>query len=214
MFKFFRAPKLEGLSFLDWANRVVLTLRDSLSEVQKSNMEDTFENVLGVFSDKAYDLLNGFEKVKLHVNKHGIFALNEYTKEEVFVLQFNTRGKIAGLPISSDFSKVSANNHILKLLVESYDHRLAKLESQRKRLEEELFQVERSRYKVMGYLDALSGKKTETTGVLVEFDKSGSMKTTPSNAKILSETKELAASISKPAAPKKKTTSTKKKSSK
>jgi hypothetical protein len=213
MFKFFKAPKLEGLSFLDWVNRVVITLRDSKSEVERSNKEDTFENILSVFAVKGHDLLNGFSTVKLHVNKHGIFALNKYTKEEVYVLNFNTKGKIAGLPIDQDFARVGANNHILKLLVSSYDHRLAKLESQRKRLEEELYQVERGKLEVMGYLDLLSGKIVEEKpGVLVEFDKNNSLTVTPNNDKTFKEVKKAVESLNKAAV--KKVSTTKKKTSK
>jgi hypothetical protein len=167
-FKLFRAPKLDGLSFLDWTNRIVITLRDSKAEVEASKSEDTFDNVLKVFRVKAYDLLRSFNGIPLQVNEHGIFSLNKFTLEEVYILKFNTYNKVAGLPVSQDLSRISAYNHVSGLMLESYKHRLGKLHSTQQRLEHELGQVLDSVNNVNNHLLSLS-IKSKTRSEINEY---------------------------------------------
>jgi hypothetical protein len=170
-FKLFRAPRLDGLSFLDWANRVVITLRDSKAEVEESKMEDTFDNILEVFRVKSYQLLSSFQNIPLHVDKHGIYAINRQTEEKVYVLQFNTHGKVMGLPLNNDFSKVSAHNHISGLLIQSYKHRLGKFHNQQERLEEELKDVLNNINSLNSHLVRLSVKEQTRTEIKEYLEK-------------------------------------------
>jgi hypothetical protein len=137
MFKFFKKPKLTSLSFYDWANRAAVILRESVQEVSDSEVEDTIENVLKVFSKKASSLLNDVEGLVMHVNPRGIYVVNQFNKNEIYILNIGSTWEIK-VPLHSDFEEVSIYNHVAGLLTDSYRTILSKLQNKKSRLISEI----------------------------------------------------------------------------
>jgi hypothetical protein len=137
MFKFFKKPKLTSLSFYDWANRAAVLLEESVAEVANSEVEDTIENVLKVFYKKAYSLLNDVEGLVMHVNPRGIYVVNQFNKNEIYILNINSTWEIK-VPLHSDFENVSIYNHVAGLLTDSYRTILSKLQNKKSRLTDEI----------------------------------------------------------------------------
>jgi hypothetical protein len=137
MFGYFKKPKTGKLSFLDWSNRAFMLFKESTEEIKLSGEEDTVENIIKLFTKKSEDLLRGIEKIKLDIDTKGIYFSKLFSKEKVYVFEFDSNGRVA-----KKYEGISAIQHISSLAHLTLVNDLEKLNSKRNRLKQEIAQVE------------------------------------------------------------------------
>jgi hypothetical protein len=130
---FFKRKPVSQVSFYDWVARLSSALDASVQAVQDSTKEDTFENVIRVFRTKTRDTLALITGIEVRVDVKGVYTLNGFTNEKIYLLSF-CNGVIIEEHSDESLKKVSARDFIVELLLQKYNHHLAKLNDQEARL--------------------------------------------------------------------------------
>jgi hypothetical protein len=149
---FFKKKVLTVVSFYDWVARLSSALEDSIIQVNLSEKEDSFENVIRVFRTKTRNVLSLISGVEVKVDIRGVYILDEFTHEKIYILSF-CNGKILELPLDESLTLVSCQDYVVGTLKGKYNHYIAKLEDQKKRLQRESLDAESKIERLKSYLE-------------------------------------------------------------
>jgi hypothetical protein len=164
IFKNLFVPRLNNVSFTDWVNRVSDVLKTSYLEVEESNKEDSFENVLEAFKENSSNLLRGIDGVEIFVDIYGVFLFNEYSDKKIYVLSFDKNGHFSGLPTDHKFTRVTAKKHLSEILIKDYKHTLSKIVSKEIRLNGELSDLSEEKILIERKISKVGVKTQEESG--------------------------------------------------
>jgi hypothetical protein len=152
---FFKRKVLSEVTFYDWVSRLAAALEESFIEVSKSDKEDSFENVIRVFRTRTRDTLAMISSVEVRVDVRGVYIINEFTKERIYLVTF-CNGKILELPLDEELKQIECRDYIADLLNDTYNHHLAKLEDQEARLIREQKDVVKKKARIANLLTPLN----------------------------------------------------------
>lgn len=130
---FFKRKAVSEVTFYDWVSRLTAALDESFVEVDKSNRENSFENVIRVFRTKTKGTLALISGIDVRVDTKGVYTTNDFTKDRIYLVSF-CNGKVVELPLDESLKDVGCREYIVDLLRSTYFHHLAKLEDQEARL--------------------------------------------------------------------------------